>query len=97
MCLLGFTVILSDLQTHSDKMDVATQPDIMMGDKQEKTTQVINVPIPSNSNIRKKEFKKVRNAKEEKKVSGKGVWSNGNSGASGDQNALSCDPPKLGK
>ncbi|TWW77705.1 hypothetical protein D4764_12G0010950 [Takifugu flavidus] len=51
--------ILWDFQTQTDKMVVANQPDIVVVDKHRKTVVVIDVAIPSDSNIRKKEHEKL--------------------------------------
>ncbi|CAI5667744.1 unnamed protein product [Oreochromis niloticus] len=40
-------------------MVVANQPDIVVVDKQEKTAVVIDVAVPNDSNIRKKEHEKL--------------------------------------
>ncbi|TWW67366.1 hypothetical protein D4764_02G0004070 [Takifugu flavidus] len=51
--------ILWDFQIQTDKMMVTNQPDIVMVDKHQKTVVVIDVAIPSDSNIRKKEHEKL--------------------------------------
>ncbi len=51
--------ILLDFQIQTDKMVIANQPDIVVVDKQQKKAAVINVAIPSDSNIRKKEHEKL--------------------------------------
>ncbi|TWW69265.1 COP9 signalosome complex subunit 1 [Takifugu flavidus] len=51
--------ILWDLQIQTEKMVVANQPDIVVVDKHQKTVVVIDVAIPNDSNIRKKEHKKL--------------------------------------
>ncbi|TWW73485.1 hypothetical protein D4764_15G0008790 [Takifugu flavidus] len=51
--------ILWDFQIQTDKMVVANQPDIVVVDKHRKTVVVIDVAIPSDSNIRKKEHEKL--------------------------------------
>ncbi|TWW67382.1 hypothetical protein D4764_02G0004230 [Takifugu flavidus] len=47
------TKILWDFQIQTDKMVVANQPDIVVVDKHRKTVVVIDVAIPSDSNIKK--------------------------------------------
>lgn len=51
--------ILWDFQIQTDKMVMANQPDIVVMDKQQKTVVVVDVAIPSDSNIRKKEQEKL--------------------------------------
>uniref|UniRef100_A0A3P9CTW7 C2H2-type domain-containing protein n=1 Tax=Maylandia zebra TaxID=106582 RepID=A0A3P9CTW7_9CICH len=51
--------ILWDFQIQTDKMVVANQPDIVVVDKQKKTAVVIDVAVPNDSNIRKKEHEKL--------------------------------------
>ncbi|TWW62748.1 hypothetical protein D4764_04G0013950 [Takifugu flavidus] len=51
--------ILWDFQIQTDKMVVANQPDRVVVDKHRKTVVVIDVAIPSDSNIRKKEHEKL--------------------------------------
>ncbi|TWW81593.1 hypothetical protein D4764_01G0014080, partial [Takifugu flavidus] len=51
--------ILWDFQIQTHKMVVAKQPDIMVVDKHQKTVVVIDVAIPNDSNIRKKENEKL--------------------------------------
>ncbi|MGZ7254081.1 hypothetical protein ACXWO5_10720, partial [Streptococcus pyogenes] len=51
--------ILWDFQMQTDKMVVANQPDIVVVDKQKKTAVVIDVAVPNDSNIRKKEHEKL--------------------------------------
>ena len=48
-----------DFQIETDKMVVVNQPHIIVVDKQEKKVVVVNVAIQSDSNIRKKEQKKL--------------------------------------
>ncbi|TWW53461.1 uncharacterized protein LOC130519722 [Takifugu flavidus] len=60
--------ILWDFQIQTDKMVVANQPDIVVVDKHQKTVVVIDVAIPNDGNIRKKEHEKLekyRGLKEE--------------------------------
>ncbi|KAF1377421.1 hypothetical protein PFLUV_G00200640 [Perca fluviatilis] len=51
--------ILWDFQIRTDKMMMANQPDILVVDKQLKKVVVIDVAIPSDSNIKKKEHEKL--------------------------------------
>ncbi|TWW76591.1 hypothetical protein D4764_13G0012530 [Takifugu flavidus] len=51
--------ILWDFQIQTDKMVVANQPDTLVVGKHRKTVGVIDVAIPSDSNIRKKEHAKL--------------------------------------
>ncbi len=51
--------ILWDFQVQTDEMVVANQPNIVIVDKQQKKAVVINVVIPSDSNIKKKEHEKL--------------------------------------
>lgn len=50
---------------HMDKVVMANQPDILVLDKQKKIAIVIDVAIPSDGNIRKKESKKYQGLREE--------------------------------
>ncbi|TWW61003.1 hypothetical protein D4764_05G0010930 [Takifugu flavidus] len=49
-----------DFQIQTDKMVVANQPDIVVVNKHQKTVVVIDVAIPSDSNIRKNEHEKLK-------------------------------------
>ena len=51
--------ILWDFWIQTDKMVIANQPDIVLVDKHQRTAVVIDVAIPSDSNIRKKEHEKM--------------------------------------
>ena len=51
--------ILWDFQFQTDKLVMANQPDIVVVDKEQKTVTVVDVAIPSDSNIRKKEHQKL--------------------------------------
>ena len=51
--------ILWDFQFQTDKLVMANQPDIVVVDKEQKTVTVVDVAIPSDSNIRKKEHEKL--------------------------------------
>ena len=51
--------ILWDFQIQTDKMVMANQPDIVIIDKQQRKAVVIDVAIPSDSNIKKKEHEKL--------------------------------------
>uniref|UniRef100_A0A3B5PPD0 Reverse transcriptase domain-containing protein n=1 Tax=Xiphophorus maculatus TaxID=8083 RepID=A0A3B5PPD0_XIPMA len=51
--------ILWDFQIQTDKMVMANQPDIVVVDKQQRKAVVIDVAIPSDCNIRKKEHEKL--------------------------------------
>ena len=81
--------ILWDFQIQTDIVVMANQPDIVV-DKHERTAVVVDVAIPSNRNIRKKEHKKLRNRAEgilEK------MWSvNASSDASSDRGTGNCNP-----
>lgn len=50
---------LWDFQIQTDKMVMANQPNIVVVDKQQKTAVVVDVAIPSDSNIKKKEHEKL--------------------------------------
>ncbi len=82
--------MLWDLQIQTDKLVIASQPDIVFIDKQQKMAVVIDVAIPSDSNITKKEqekHEKYRGLKEKlEKMSGVKVTS-----ASGDWSTGGCD------
>ena len=51
--------ILWDFQIQTDRQLLASQPDIMVVDKDQKTAVMIDVALPSDSNIRKKECEKL--------------------------------------
>uniref|UniRef100_A0A087YQ23 Uncharacterized protein n=1 Tax=Poecilia formosa TaxID=48698 RepID=A0A087YQ23_POEFO len=51
--------ILWDFQIQTDKMVMANQPDIVVVDKQQRKAVVVDVAIPSDYNIRKKEHEKL--------------------------------------
>ena len=51
--------ILWDFKIQTDKLVMANQPDIVVVDKHRKRAAVIDVAIPSDSNIRKKEHEKL--------------------------------------
>jgi len=51
--------ILWDFQIQTDKLVMASQPDIVLVHKLKKKTVVIDVAIPSNRDIKKKEHKKL--------------------------------------
>ena len=51
--------ILWDFHIQTDKMVVVSRPDIVVVDKSEKTAVVLDVAIPSDNNIRKKEHEKL--------------------------------------
>ncbi|XP_077138906.1 uncharacterized protein LOC143804564 [Ranitomeya variabilis] len=50
--------ILWDFKIQMDKQVFGYQPDIMIVDKDQKTAMIIDVSVPSDSNIRKKEYEK---------------------------------------
>ncbi|TWW59398.1 hypothetical protein D4764_06G0009280 [Takifugu flavidus] len=75
--------ILWDFQIQTDKMVVANQPDIVVVDKHQKTVVVIDVAIPSDSSIRKKEHKKLEKYQGLKEET-ENVGHEGNSGPSSD-------------
>ena len=52
--------MLWDFQIQTDKLVMANQPDIVLINKQQKKAVVIDVAIPSDSNIRKKEHEKLK-------------------------------------
>ena len=52
--------ILWDLQIQTNKLVMANQPDIVVIDKHQRTAVVVDVAIPSNGNIGKKEHKKLK-------------------------------------
>lgn len=61
--------ILWDFQIHADKMVMANQPDVVVADKQQKRTIVIDVTVPSDTTTKQKEHKKLekyQGLKEEK-------------------------------
>lgn len=47
--------ILPDVHIQTDQMVVTSQPDVLVVDKQEKRPVVVDVAIPNDSNLRKKE------------------------------------------
>ena len=49
-----------DLQIQTDNMVMVNQPDIVFSDKQQRKVVLIDVAIPCNSNIRKKEHDKLK-------------------------------------
>uniref|UniRef100_A0A087XGF1 Reverse transcriptase zinc-binding domain-containing protein n=2 Tax=Poecilia formosa TaxID=48698 RepID=A0A087XGF1_POEFO len=51
--------ILWDFQIQTDKMVMANQPDIVVVDKEQRKAVVVDVAIPSDHNIRKKEHEKL--------------------------------------
>ena len=51
--------VLWDFQIQTDKMLMTNQPDMVVVDKQEKKAPVVDLAIPNDSNIRKKEHKKL--------------------------------------
>ena len=51
--------IMSDFHIHSNEMVMANQPDILVVNKLQEKTAVTDVAIPSDSNIKKKEPKKL--------------------------------------
>ncbi|XP_054913489.1 uncharacterized protein LOC129377515 [Poeciliopsis prolifica] len=51
--------ILWDFQIQTDKMVMANQPDIVVVDKHQRKAVVVDVAIPSDCNIRKKEHEKL--------------------------------------
>ncbi|KAM9816571.1 carbohydrate sulfotransferase 6 isoform X4 [Syngnathus typhle] len=55
----GRAKILWDFQIQTDKMVMANQPDIVVVDKQQKKAVVVDIAIPSDGNIRKKELEKL--------------------------------------
>ena len=60
--------VLWDFHIQTDRKVLANQPDIVIVDKQKKEAAVIEVAVPSDSNMRKKEYKKLekyRGMKEE--------------------------------
>lgn len=52
--------IVCDFQIEKDKLVIANQPDIVVVDMQGKTAAVIDVAIPSDGSIRKKEMRKAQ-------------------------------------
>lgn len=59
---------MAKMLTHTDKLVMANQPDIVVVDNRRKEAIVIDIAVPSDSNTRKKEFKrleKYRGLKEE--------------------------------
>ena len=51
--------LLWDFQTQTDRKVLANQPDIVVIDKQKKEAVVIDIAVPSDSNIKNKEYKKL--------------------------------------
>ena len=51
--------ILWDFPIQTDKHVIANRPDIVIVDKEKKTATVIDVAVPSDCNIRKKEHEKI--------------------------------------
>ena len=51
--------ILGDFQIQTEELVMANQPELVLVDKHHKTAVVIDVVIPSDSNIRKKEHEKL--------------------------------------
>ncbi|XP_055359974.1 uncharacterized protein LOC129603341 [Betta splendens] len=51
--------ILWDFQIQTDRMVIVNQPDIVVVDKEQRKAVVVDVAIPSNGNIRKKEHEKL--------------------------------------
>ena len=72
-------------------MGVANELDIVVVDKKEKKEVVIDFTIPSDSNIRKKERRKLEKY-QGLKGAGKGMGSEVISGTSGDWSSQGCDP-----
>lgn len=51
--------ILWDFQIQMDRQVLANQLDIVVGDNEQKAAVVIDVAVPSDSNIMKKEYEKL--------------------------------------
>ena len=49
----------ANFQIQTDRQVLANQPDVVVVDKDQKTAVVIDVAVPSDSNIRKKEYEKL--------------------------------------
>ena len=79
--------LLWDFQIQTDRKVLANQPDIVVVDKQ-KEAVVIDVAVPSDSNIKKNEYEKLEKYQGLKED----VEGEGHSGPSGDRSTRSCDP-----
>ncbi|KAF7649100.1 hypothetical protein LDENG_00146690 [Lucifuga dentata] len=55
----GRDKVLWDFKFQTDKQLLDNQPDMMVVDKEQKRAVVINVAVPADSNIRKKEHEKI--------------------------------------
>ena len=58
------TKLLWDLQIQTDRKVLATQPGIVVVDKQKKEAVVIDVAVPSDNNIKQKEYEKLEKYQE---------------------------------
>ena len=56
--------ILWDFSIKTDRTMQANRPDIVIKDKQDKTCQLIDMSVPSDSNISAKELEKLRKYKD---------------------------------
>ena len=56
--------ILWDFSIRTDRTMQANRPDIVIKDKQDKTCQLIDMSVPSDSNISAKELEKLRKYKD---------------------------------
>ncbi|KAF7650224.1 hypothetical protein LDENG_00129190, partial [Lucifuga dentata] len=56
----GRAKVLWDFKFQTDKQLLANQPDMVVVDKQQKRAVVIDVAVPADSNIRKKEHQKIQ-------------------------------------
>ncbi|KAF7648097.1 hypothetical protein LDENG_00161950, partial [Lucifuga dentata] len=87
----GRTKILWDFKFQANKQ-VANQPDMVVVNKEQKRAVVIDVAIPSDGNIRKKEHEKLEIPRAEGRI-GSNVEGEVHSGSSSNRNTRGCDPP----
>ena len=81
-----------DFQIQTDKMVVANHPDIVVVNKWDKKAVVVDVAIPSDSNIRKEEHKNIKKYQWLKKGARLNMGSKGISDTSGDRSTWGCNP-----
>ena len=84
--------IMRDFQIQTDKMAVANQLDIVVINKQDKKTVVVDVTIKNDSNIRETEHEKLEKYQGLKEELERMCGSKGISGTPGDRSTHGCNP-----
>ena len=84
--------ILWDFQIQTDKLVMANQPDMVVVDKHQRTEVMVQVAIPGDGNIKKKEHEKLKKYQRLKEDLEKNVEREGSSDANSDQDTGSCNP-----